>query len=180
MNLRTQLQRIIAKAGLTEWPKLFQNLRSTCETELAETFSLHVVTAWLGKSQLVAAKHYLQVTDEHFATATQNPTETADKCGKGVVRPLRENEKTPVFPGSSAADSSFRNLRIQSVPPQGAELSQGTPGKIQVVVHDDALSDARLGDRRLIELVEAWAGLPEDVKDRIEELVAAVREGVGS
>ncbi len=28
-NLRTQLQRIIAKAGLTSWPKLFQNLRST-------------------------------------------------------------------------------------------------------------------------------------------------------
>lgn len=29
VNLRTQLQRIIAKAGLKSWPKLFQNLRST-------------------------------------------------------------------------------------------------------------------------------------------------------
>ena len=28
-NLRTQLQRIIRKAGLKPWPKLFQNLRST-------------------------------------------------------------------------------------------------------------------------------------------------------
>ncbi len=125
VNLRTQLQRIIAKAGLTEWPKLFQNLRSTRETELAETFPLHVVTAWLGNSQLVAAKHYLQVTDEHYAKATQNPTqqatETADERGKGVVRPLRENEKPPVFPGSSATDSSFRNLHSRSVPPQGLE-----------------------------------------------------------
>ena len=65
-NLRTQLLRIIAKAGLISWPKLFQNLRSTRETELAETFPLHIVTAWLGNSQLIAAKHYLQVTDEHF------------------------------------------------------------------------------------------------------------------
>ena len=36
VNLRTQLERIIVKAGLKAWPKLFQNLRSTRETELAE------------------------------------------------------------------------------------------------------------------------------------------------
>ena len=100
-NLRTQLLRIIAKAGLTSWPKLFQNLRSTRETELAETFPLHVVTAWLGNSQLIAAKHYLQVTDEHFAKATQNPTqratEIADETGNYDKRPLRENEKPRSF-----------------------------------------------------------------------------------
>ena len=44
-NLRTQLNRIIHKAGLKPWPKLFQNLRSTRETELAERFPLHLVTA---------------------------------------------------------------------------------------------------------------------------------------
>jgi hypothetical protein len=32
-NLRTQLHRIIRRAGLTPWPKPFQNLRSTRETE---------------------------------------------------------------------------------------------------------------------------------------------------
>ena len=88
-NLRTQLLRIIAKAGLTSWPKLFQNLRSTRETELAETFPLHVVTAWLGNSQLIAAKHYLQVTDEHFAKATHNQTHSAAEMSEpdGIVRP---------------------------------------------------------------------------------------------
>ncbi|MGI9457483.1 MAG: tyrosine-type recombinase/integrase [Aeoliella sp.] len=44
-NLRTQLNRIVKRAGLKPWPKLFQNLRSTRETELAETFPLHVVSA---------------------------------------------------------------------------------------------------------------------------------------
>jgi hypothetical protein len=58
-NLRTQLLRILQRAGLTAWPKLFQNLGSTRETELAESFPIHVVTAWMGNSQLVAAKHYL-------------------------------------------------------------------------------------------------------------------------
>ena len=75
-NLRTQLQRIIAKAGLKSWPKLWQNLRATRETELAETYPMHVVCAWIGDTQAVAQKHYLQVTDEHYEAA-QNPAQQA-------------------------------------------------------------------------------------------------------
>ncbi|WP_390416241.1 tyrosine-type recombinase/integrase [Planctopirus limnophila] len=69
-NLRTRFERIIRRAGLTPWPKLFQNLRSTCETELCENFPLHVVTKWLGNSEQIAKQHYLQMTDEHFERAT--------------------------------------------------------------------------------------------------------------
>jgi hypothetical protein len=72
-NLRTQFGRILRKAGLKPWPKPFQNLRSTRETELAERWPLHVVCAWMGNSQPVAAKHYLQVTDEHFEQAALLP-----------------------------------------------------------------------------------------------------------
>ena len=68
-NLRTQLERIIRRAGLKPWPKLFQNLRSTRQTELAEHFPAHAVCQWIGNSQAVAREHYLQVTDEHFEKA---------------------------------------------------------------------------------------------------------------
>ena len=102
-NLRTQLLRIIAKAGLTPWPKLFQNLRSTRETELAESFPIHVVTSWMGNSQLVATKHYLQVTDSHFDEATRFPTraltEPEGNAENRVIRLASENEKTPVNRG---------------------------------------------------------------------------------
>ena len=122
INLRTQLLRIIAKAGLTAWPKLFQNLRATRETELAETFPLHVVVAWLGNSQLVAAKHYLQVTDEHFAKATHNQThsgaEISEPDGKPVIRPLRDNEKAPEFPGLSV---TCRDMHTSTVAEAGIE-----------------------------------------------------------
>ena len=78
-NLRTQLNRIIKKAGLKPWPKLFHNLRSTRETELAEAFPMHTVCAWIGNSQLIAAKHYLQVTEDHFEQALQNPVQHASE-----------------------------------------------------------------------------------------------------
>ncbi|MBL9000770.1 MAG: tyrosine-type recombinase/integrase, partial [Phycisphaerae bacterium] len=62
-NLRTQLLRIISRAGVRAWPKLFHNLRSSCQTELEERHPTHVVCAWLGNSPAVARAHYLQVRE---------------------------------------------------------------------------------------------------------------------
>jgi len=68
-NLRTQFERILKRAGISPWERLFQNLRASRETELANEYPLHVVTAWLGNTELVASKHYLQVTDHHYDLA---------------------------------------------------------------------------------------------------------------
>ena len=68
-NLRTQMTRIVKRAGLKPWPRIFHNLRSSRQTELEETFASHVVCAWIGNSPQVARAHYLQVTDDHFERA---------------------------------------------------------------------------------------------------------------
>ncbi len=68
-NLRTQFVRIVERAGVLVWPKPFVNLRSTRRTELQEIFPDHVINTWLGHSAAVAARHYLQTTDEHWARA---------------------------------------------------------------------------------------------------------------
>lgn len=70
-NLRTTMEKIIWRAGYQPWKKLFNNLRSTRETELANQYPVHVACKWLGNSKLVAAKHYLQVTEQHFADAVK-------------------------------------------------------------------------------------------------------------
>ena len=69
-NLRSQFKRIIQETGLKPWPKLFQNMRASRATELAQRYPAHVAAAWLGHSMVVASKHYLQVTDEDFSRAT--------------------------------------------------------------------------------------------------------------
>ena len=71
-NIRTQMTRIVKNAGLTPWPRIFHNLRSSRQTELEETFPSHVVCKWIGNSPQVARKHYLQTTDEHFDRATKS------------------------------------------------------------------------------------------------------------
>jgi len=73
-NLRTQFERIVKRAGMTPWPRLFHNLRSSRQTELAEKFPAHVVCTWLGNSEAVARKHYFQVTEDHFSRAVEATT----------------------------------------------------------------------------------------------------------
>jgi len=70
-NLRTTLQKIVKRAGLKCWPRLFQNLRASRETELASQFPLHVATAWIGNTARIAERHYLQVPDQFFDLANR-------------------------------------------------------------------------------------------------------------
>lgn len=62
-NLRTQLERIIVRAGLVPWPKLSQNLRSSLATDLANNPNIpdYVATGWLGHSNVIANRHYRQI-----------------------------------------------------------------------------------------------------------------------
>ncbi len=85
-NLRTHLKRILRRAGITPWPKLFHNLRSSRQTELAEKFPAHVVCKWLGNTEAVAKAHYLQVTDEHFRLAIGDSEQAAQNRGAAHVR----------------------------------------------------------------------------------------------
>ena len=132
-NLRSTFLKLIRRAGLQPWPKLFQNLRSTRETELAETFPLQAVTAWIGNSQLVAAKHYLQLRDEHFDRASVEVTHpTSKQQGEGhsqghnaseaeqTDKPIKAKnpKKLNVLRGSS---DSFVPLRERGMGAEGLE-----------------------------------------------------------
>ena len=135
-NLRTQLQRIIRKAGLLPWPKLFQNLRSTRETELAESYPIHVVCAWIGNSQTVAAKHYLQVRDEDFDRASRGGAQSgalrpenaaqnqAQPTSADSRQPSHETHKARPQPGLCLAAAEHGEAWQDSqVPPEGLEPS---------------------------------------------------------
>ena len=89
-NLRTQLTRIIKRAGLEPWPKLFHNLRATRETELAQEYPIHVVCEWIGNTAAIAQKHYLRATDADFNRATKSGAESgASPPEKAVQNPVQ-------------------------------------------------------------------------------------------
>jgi integrase len=68
-NLRTQLLRILKRAGVVAWERLFHNLRASRQTELVDQFPAKVVSDWLGNSPRIAEQHYLKTTEHHFEKA---------------------------------------------------------------------------------------------------------------
>jgi len=70
-NVRTALERIVIRAGLKPWPRLWHSLRASCESGLAQHFPLAVVTKWLGNTPSIAMRHYVDVTEEAFQKATE-------------------------------------------------------------------------------------------------------------
>ncbi len=88
--MRASLENVSARAGSIPWPKLFQNLRATRETELAEQYPIQVVCEWIGNSQAVAKRHYLQVTESHFAQAISEAI-AADGSAENVAQNVAQS-----------------------------------------------------------------------------------------
>src|SRR5262249_2367538 len=87
-NLRTAFEKLVKRAGLEPWPRLFHNLRSSRETELLESFPVHVVALWMGHDAKVSLKHYAQTTEDHFeraAGAKNGASETQNQAQQQAV-----------------------------------------------------------------------------------------------
>lgn len=70
-NLRQQLERYIKRAGLTQWPKLWQNLRTSAATDFARAVPAHVAAKVCGHTVQIARAYYWQVTDSDIADARE-------------------------------------------------------------------------------------------------------------
>jgi integrase len=106
VNLRTQFLRILKRAGVRPWPRLFQNLRATRETELMREYPIETVCAWIGNTPEVAVVHYLNdpMKDDHFRRASGTTAEV-DKAARNPAR-------TAVDSGGQEGDSG-RGWRVQ-------------------------------------------------------------------
>jgi hypothetical protein len=187
-NLRTQLERTIKAAGLDPWPVLFNSLRSTRATELRDRFPDHVVNQWMGHTQKVAEKHYLQVTDAHFDAATAPlPPKTAPLA---VHHPVpREVTSGTAVQSEEENPEEFeipRGFVDASAPPVGLERNAELPGKSATNYGCGANRGAPNGEGRatpiptrhadsdLAYLVNRWPSLPAPARAAVLAVLAAV------
>ena len=103
-SLSTRFKKIITKAGLTPWPKPWVNLRASRDTELREQFPSHVVDDWIGHCEDIAKRHYLMVTDDHFAKAVSTNPE------KPVRKPVRYGLESSSMASQPKIDGSCKPL----------------------------------------------------------------------
>ncbi len=134
-NLQTQAHRIIRRAGLEPWPKTFQNLRSTQETEPVEQFPVHVVTGWLGNSPEIAKKHYLQTMEVHFARATgSGAQEAVQKAVHDPVQTMHDGARQRVSAkqGKKTERRQVTSWQNDITPCKNKGLYQLTPRRLEL------------------------------------------------
>ncbi len=158
-NLRTRLLRTIKRAGVTPWPKLWQNLRSSRETELADIYPIQVVVAWIGNSVAVAKKHYLQVTDNHFQQAIGAGDESAAMGAEGgaesavgadmVQSPQALTSAEPEKQRSQRTDKAPTSFKT---PPTDAQRNFFPHGKIRAFAIGKGKVSAQKGSKTRLDI----------------------------
>lgn len=132
-NLNPHFRRIIKRAGLLPWDRTWHNLRASRQTELAATFPLHTVCAWIGNTKAIAAGHYLQVTDADWARATgplaaseQAATNPATEARPSDDNPDQAKTRNPGFAGAMVG-AGVACDPVDSGPMGSPGLEPGTP-----------------------------------------------------
>jgi integrase len=137
-NLRTTMTKVIERAHCRPWPRLFQNLRASCETDWVQNYPAHTCAKWLGHSPRIAAEHYLMARDHHFHDAVRGEgkgtAERGAKCGaigapnaapraSATVRKESQDEsETEVIPeGTVVSPLSGENCQKKPVGSTGFE-----------------------------------------------------------
>ena len=124
---------------------------------------MHVVCDWLGNTREVAAKHYLQVTDEHFRKATQTAHDRGDSEGLRIPRNCQMShvdKAGPLLPSLQVAEA-------------GLERGGESRGKTATLERGGAESGAvdALVDADLRSIVDAWSQLTRSTKAEILDMV---------
>ena len=125
-NLRTQLQRIIAKAGLKGWPKLFHNLRATRETELAGQHPVHVVCDWdwqfaVDRCETRSVRLGRRLHQGHRGDRQADAHSDAATVRKAWKRPARDVGQKRSNPCFAGVFESLQLIAEKGLPPLGLE-----------------------------------------------------------
>src|SRR5262249_37612379 len=79
-------------------------------------YPIHVVCAWIGNTEMIAAKHYLQVTQAHYEQAAQIPAQSGMKRGC---------QRETAFPAENRKVGKVKGLHLKSISVKTYDYPQG-------------------------------------------------------
>ena len=106
LNLRTTFTKIVTRAGCKPWPRLFQDLRASCETNCVGKHPAHKCAARLRHSPVIAAGS----RKESQGIAKRNTNRSLIESYHGFT----EQDRRHVQKESGAAGTRTQDQRIKS------------------------------------------------------------------
>lgn len=115
VNMRTTFAKIVRRAGVEPWPRLWHSLRASCESDLAQSFPLATVTKWLGNTPSVALRHYVDPTEAAFERALEwRPAQSGAKSGAPEAQ--KAAQRVDVGNGDKSQNPSEVSKYCESAP----------------------------------------------------------------
>jgi len=137
-----------------------------------------VVCKWIGNSQSVAAKHYLQVTDEDFAKAVQNPVQQVSAQTRTGSHAEQADSSEPHVCGSRQGEATpCEDMALAGMGRSGLEQDGATTGEGSNLRDSTIRGGAESGADRA-ENAANEAGRLEVIADLLAGLPAAQRASV--
>ncbi len=131
-----------------------------------------------GNTETVASKHYLQVTEDHFANAVQNLVQQPAVVPRtGPQADLPAHKKTPVLQGFAAGCEVVQSGRVEDRGLKPGAYSCGN----RPITGQGGSESGSVGDENtptnptLASLIEAWPTLPPDTQRAILAIVEAAQ-----
>tara|TARA_R110002072_G_scaffold42064_12_gene118128 strand:+ start:78348 stop:79685 length:1338 start_codon:yes stop_codon:yes gene_type:complete len=137
-NLGTQFKRLIIRAGMIPWPRVFNAMRASRATELAADYPAAICTQWLGHTQAIAEAHYHMVRDEDFERAASTLT-----IGPDAKRAQRGGAECGALGAQSPAQQQSASTGKE--PQNGAQNQKGSAVMPILAGRRDSLQNALNG-----------------------------------
>ena len=128
-NLRTELGRIVARAGLVAWPRAYQNLRSSRAVDWVQQRPAHEVAGWMGHSLGVSIQHYMQPLNANFRAAAGLPPLATPEAGTVAQNPAQHVPEVVGNEGKRPGDASTHRRAVPVVAANGRSLPNAGMGK---------------------------------------------------
>ena len=135
-----------------------------------------MVCDWIGNTEAIASKHYLQVTEDHFAKAVQNPVQHPAVLPRtGSQATLPAHEKTPVLQGFAAGCEVVQSGRVEDRGLEPGAYSSGNTRVSETRAAESGAVGAEMtpDDPRLLRIVSAWSRLPEVIRSAMVAVLDA-------
>ena len=168
-NLRTAYEKLLKRAGVKQWPRLFHNQRASRQTELLAEFPIKDVCSWIGNSEAVAMKHYAMAMSDSFERAVGGSI----SANQQVSAKNNPNRKPPE---NASSDGSSDPQNPNKLAEAGLETVQDSSGNMQVSKTggaecgaENGRSDALAAD--LQSLIEAWPQMSSEARAAVLRLV---------
>ena len=122
-NLRTQLGKMLAAAGIPSFPRPFDNFRASVSTDLNAIFPIKKVADWLGHNERTAFRYYNMCGERDY---TEAEIETLKGYFDGDAK---SDVKSDVIHGRQGSSSEFDTADVSTAESSKSTKKPAIPGE---------------------------------------------------